>query len=96
MRNIEIVGGLVQKQDVRFLQQKLTQKYLSTLTAGQLGNILVQTDFGKPEGAANLLNLGIDHIKIVCSQKLLQRSGALHQLLHGILVCFAHLFINPV
>ena len=49
MRNIEIVGGLVQKQDVRFLQQKLTQKYLSTLTAGQLGNILVQTDFGKPE-----------------------------------------------
>ena len=52
MRNIEIVGGLVQKQDVRFLQQKLTQKYLSTLTTGQLGNILVQTDFGKPEGAA--------------------------------------------
>ena len=37
MRNIEIVGGLVQKQDVRFLQQKLTQKYLSTLTAGRIG-----------------------------------------------------------
>lgn len=79
MDGVQIVGRLVQQKDVGLFQQKLAQKHLCALAAGQLGNVLFQTDVCKPEGAPDLLYLRIDHIKIVRGQKLLQRSRFFHQ-----------------
>ena len=40
---IQIVCRFIQKQDVRLLKQKLCQKNLRSLTAGQLRDVTVKT-----------------------------------------------------
>ena len=42
MLRIQVVGGLVQKQYVRFFQKKLCKQDLGPLTSGQFCNIPVQ------------------------------------------------------
>ena len=48
MLRIQIVGRLVQEQDIRLLQQELSQQNLGTLAAGQFGDITIETDLHQP------------------------------------------------
>ena len=41
---VQIVGWLIQQQNVRFFQQQLAQKHLGPLSAAQIRHILVQPD----------------------------------------------------
>ena len=40
--HVQVVGGLVQQQDVGLFQQQLSQKNLGSLSAGELCHVLVK------------------------------------------------------
>ena len=96
MNCIQIIGRLVQKQDVRLFQEKLSQQHLGTLSAGQLCHIPVQSDIRKPQGAPDLFHFRIDHIKIMGGQKLLDHAGLFHIVFHLFFRSICHLFIHLV
>ena len=44
MLHIQIIGRLIQKQDIRFFQKQLAEQYLRSLSARKLRNVLIQSD----------------------------------------------------
>jgi hypothetical protein len=53
---VEVVGGLVEKQDLRLLQEKFAQEDFGALAAGELGNVPVQAEFREAERAGDFGN----------------------------------------
>ena len=72
---IQIVGRLVQKKNVRLFQQKFSEKDFGPLTSGKLSDVPFQTDFSQTEGTADFFNFGINLIKVVLFEQILDRSG---------------------
>ena len=95
MFHIQIVSRLIQKEDVRLLQEKLAKKYLGPLAAGKLRNITLQTQIQKSESSCDLLNLRINQIEIVVREKLLNGSDLIHKACHLILTGIPHLAALP-
>ena len=87
---IQIIGRLIQKQDVRLFQKQLSQKHLGTLAAGKLGNILIHANLLQAQRAAYLFYLAVNDIKVMGHQKVLDRSQFFHHGLHLFLSRFAH------
>ena len=42
--DVQIIGRLVKEQDIRLLQQQLSQEYLGSLAAGKLCHITLHSD----------------------------------------------------
>ena len=82
MLHVQVVGGLVQKEDIRLLQKELGQKDLGTLASGKLGYVPVQAQVRKLEGPGDLLYLGVDHVKVMGHEKLLKGPKLLHLCIH--------------
>ena len=80
MFRIQIIGRLVQQKDIRFFQKQLSQKDLRPLASAQFLHISVQADLLQAESPCDLLHLGIDHIKIMQHQRILDRPERLHHL----------------
>ena len=59
MLRIQVVGRLIQKQDVWFFQKELGQKNLGSLSTGQLGNIRIHAIIHDTQSTRHLVNLGI-------------------------------------
>ena len=72
---VQIVGWLVQKQDIRFFQKQFSHQYFGTLSTGQIRNIPVKTDIHKTKGTADFFHFSINHIEIMMLQQLLNGSG---------------------
>ena len=79
---IQVVGGLVQQEDIRFLQQQLSKQDLCPLPAGQLCHVLIHADVRKAQSPSHLLHLCVDGIEIMGHQKFLDRSQLLHHGFH--------------
>ena len=79
---IQIVGRLIQKQDIRLLQKQLAKQNLGSLTTAQVCNITFQSDIQKPQSSGNFLHLRIDHIEIMHGKGILNSSQLLHQSIH--------------
>ena len=93
---VQVICGLVQKQNIRLLQKKLCQKHLGPLTARQLCHIPVQPDVRKPQGAPHLFHLRVNQIKIMGGQELLNHSGLLHIIGHLLFGCLRHLLVHLI
>ena len=65
MLGIQVVGRLVQQENVRFFQQKLAKQHLGTLTAAEFCHVTVKSDIGKTKGAGDFINLCIYNIEIM-------------------------------
>ena len=97
MFRIQIVGRLVQQQDIRLFQQQLAEKALGALAAAQLGNVTIQPDIGQPQGASHFLHFGVYHIKIMHGEHILYGSQLFHihvQFFRGSLSHFLTDFIH--
>ena len=79
---VQIVGGLVQQQDLGLFQQQLGQQDLGTLTAAQIGDVMVKTQRQQTQRTGNFLNTGIDHIEIVGIQHTLDLTQFIHEGIH--------------
>ena len=79
---IQIVGRLVQKQNVRFFQQQLRQQYFCSLSTTEIGNITVKSEIQQSKCSGDLLHFRIDRIEIVQCQLILDRTQFFHQNIH--------------
>ena len=93
---IQVVGRLIQKQNIWFFQKQFSHQYFGTLTAGQIRNIPIQPDIHQTKGTADLFYFCINHIKIVMLQKLLNGTSLFQQLFHFFRGGFAHLLEHSV
>ena len=93
---VQIVGGLIQQQDVRLFQKKLSQKDSGALAAGKPGHVLVQSDVRKAQRPAHLLHLTVDEVEVVRGQKLLDGAKLLHILFQLFLGSIPHFFTDLV
>ena len=93
---IQIVGRLVQKQNVRLLQKQLAQKHLGTLAAGKLGDILIHADFLQSQRTADFLHLAVNDVEIMGHQKILNGTQFLHHGVHLILGRLPHLIADGI
>ena len=62
---IQVVGRLIQKQDIRFFQKEFSEKDFCSLSATQVCNITVKSQIQKPECSCNFFDFGINNIKIM-------------------------------
>ena len=60
---VQIVGRLVQNEDGRVFQKKLNKQNLGSLSAGEVGNILVKSYVAKSKASGYFFNLCIQLIK---------------------------------
>ena len=93
---IQIVGGLIQQQNVRLFQKKLSQKNSGALAAGKLGYILIQSHVGKTERPAHLFHLAVDEVEVMRGQKLLDGAKLLHILFQFFFGGIPHFFTDLV
>src|SRR5699024_4682770 len=82
---IQIVGGLVQQEDVRFFEKQLPEQDLRPLSAAQIRDIFLKTNVEKTEGAGNLFYFSINNIEIVHRQCILYRAQLFHHAFHLVL-----------
>ena len=75
---VEIVGRLIEKEDLRLFEEELAQEHFGALTAGELCDIPVQSEVGEAERAGYFRDLRVDGVKVVRGQKLLEGAGLLH------------------
>ena len=90
MFHIQIVGRLVQQKDIRFFQQQLAKQDLRSLPAAQFLHIPIQTDVIESKRSCHFLHLGIDHIKIMHRQGILDHTQVLHHFFQFLLRRLAH------
>ena len=79
---IQIVGRLIQKQNIRFLQKQLSEQHLRSLSATQIRNITFQSDIQQTQRSGDFLHLRINDIKIMHGKRILNGSQFLHQHVH--------------
>ena len=96
MLHIEIVGRLVQKQDVRFFQQEFSEKDLGTLSTGQFRHITLQSQIQQSQRPCYLFDFRVNDVKIVHRQKILDRSQFFHHLFHLFRGSLSHLIADGV
>ena len=84
---IQIVGRLIKKKDIRFLQKKLGKEYLCSLTTAQIRNITVKSQIKKAQGSGYFLHFCINGIKIMKCQLVLDRAKLFHKCIHLIRIC---------
>ena len=90
MLGIQVVGRLVQQENVRFFQQKLAKQHLGTLTAAKVCDILVKSQVQKPQGSCHFLHLGVNHVKIVHGEQILNGAKLFHVGVHFFRRSFPH------
>ena len=96
---VEIIGWLIQKKNIRFLQQQLAEEHLGPLTTAQVCHIPFKSQVQKPKCSGNLLYFCIDHIKIMQCQFILDRPEFFHKCIHLFFICTAQKvtdFIHPL
>ena len=59
MFNVQIVGRLVQQQNLGVLQQQLSKQNLAALTAGKLAYVFIKTDAAKTEAVGELFDFAV-------------------------------------
>ena len=59
MLNVQIVGRLVQQQNLGVLQQQLSKQNLAALTAGKLAYVFIQTDAAKTEAVGKFFDFAV-------------------------------------
>ena len=96
MLGVQVVGGLVQKKDVRLLQKQLSQEHLGPLASGKLVHVLIQSDLIQAKGPADLLHLGVDDIKVMGHQKVLDGPQLLHHGIHLLPGSLSHMVADLV
>ena len=57
MLHIQIVGRLIQKQDIWFFQKQLAEQYLRSLSARKLRDVLIQSDLIQSQCPSDFLHL---------------------------------------
>ena len=93
---VEIVGRLVEKQNVGLFQQKLCEKHLRSLSAGELADILVKSESVQLKSMTDFINLRIDGVEIMLLEHLLQHAHLLEERIHRLLVRIAHFLTDAV
>ena len=81
---VQIVGRLVQKKDIRFFQKKFTKENFCSLTTTQVCYVTIQAQIQKSQRPGYFFHLGIDHIKIMKCQLILNSTQFFHQGIHFI------------
>ena len=79
---IQIVGGFVQQQDVRILQQQFGQEHLGPLAPGQFVHLVFQADVPEPQTPGHFLDLGIQVVVVRRFQPFLDFSHFFHEPVH--------------
>ena len=79
---IQIVGGLIQKKNIWFLQKQLGKEHLGTLSAAEICDITVKPKIQKTKCPGNLFYLGINYVEVVHGQGILDSSQFLHKNFH--------------
>ncbi len=74
---VEVVGGLVQQQQVGLLQQQLAQRDTAPLTAGEVGDLLIAGRAA--QRVHRLLELGVQIPAVGCVDLRLEPAHLLHQ-----------------
>ena len=91
MLGIQVVGRLVQEQDVWFFQEELGQKNLGPLSTRQLSNICIHAIIHDTQSPRHLVNLGIQGIKVTTFQTVLEFTNLFHKGIHiGSLIRHGH------
>ena len=75
---VEVVGGLVEQQQVGLLQQQLAQRDPAALTTGELGDVGVRRRAA--QRVHRLLELGVDVPRVGVVELLLELAHLVHQL----------------
>ena len=75
---VEVVGGLVEKQEVRLAQQQFRQCYSTTLTTRQVGHRRIRRRAA--QSLHGLFDLGVDLPRIGCVEFFLQLAHFFHEL----------------
>ncbi len=75
---VEVVGGLVENEDRRVLQQQLGQQHLGALAAAELGDVAVEADLAEAEAVGHLFDFGVDDVKAAVLQQVLDIADILH------------------
>ena len=65
MVGVEVIGRLVQKQNVRLFEEQFCQQNLRPLSSRKPGNVPVETEARQFKGAGDLVHLYVDLIKVV-------------------------------
>ena len=74
---VEVVGGLVEQQQVGLLQQQLAQRDAAALTTGEHGDVGVRRRAA--QGVHRLLELGVEVPRVGGVDRLLELAHLLHQ-----------------
>ena len=74
VRRVEMIGGFVEQQDLRLLQQQPCDEHLGALSAGQMPDFRIQSQRGKPQSGSNLFHKRINAVEIAAIQRFLQGS----------------------
>ncbi len=93
---VEVVGRLVEEQQVRLLQEQLAQRDAATLTTGEVGDRAVRRRAA--QGVHRLLELGVEVPRVGVVDLLLELAHLLHERVE-VRVGLAHLLgdgVEPV
>ena len=79
---VQIIGRLVQQKNIRFFQQQLRQQNFCPLAAGKIRNLPIKPQIQEPQRPRNFLHLGVNHIKIMHGQHVLNFAQLFHESCH--------------
>ena len=89
-----MVGGLIQKQDIRLVQQKLSQGDTGFLSAGQGGNLLGKVFFLESQTFQHADNLAFAGVAVFLLKTMVQAGIEFHQRFQIRRGCLADLFFQ--
>ena len=92
--HIQIVGGLVQQQNIRILQQQLGQQHLVALSTGKVRYIPVQTDISQAQAVGKVFDLAVQGVKTAVFQAALDLAYPGQHFVHGIFIRLCHFVVQ--
>ena len=95
MLSIQVVGRLVQQQDIRLFKEKFSQKHLGSLTTWQRSYIRIHAKVHDTKGTRHFINLSIQGIKITTLQTVLKFTNFFHKSIN-IRSIFSHFHIEVI
>ena len=95
MFNVQIVGRLVQQQNLGVLQQQLSKQNLAALlTAGKLADVFIKTDAAKTEAIGKFFNFAVQGIETAVLQFRLDFTDGIHHFIKLFGRSIAHFIVQ--
>ena len=91
--HVQIVGGLVEQQNLGVLQEQLRQQHLAALTATKLAHVLIEADTAQAEAVSKFFNLAVQGIKAGMLQLRLDFAHSVHHFIHFLRSSITHFFV---